>query len=61
MYFPFGDQFGDISRTPCVLVKLYVRPLSAGTEKISPRASNKARFPLGEIAALSTKSLTFLK
>ena len=61
IYFPLGDQLGNISRIPCVLVRLIVKPLSAGTVKISPRASNIARLPLGEISALSIKSATFLK
>jgi len=40
----------DLARDAVVRVKFDVA-LSAGTVKISPRASNTARAPVGEIAA----------
>ena len=51
MDFPLGDHPGSRSATAGVCVKLRTSPFSAGTEKISPRASNTARIPDGEIAA----------
>ena len=38
--------------TPGVEVRLRVSPFSAGTVRISPRASNSARAPVGEMCAL---------
>ena len=49
MDLPLGDQAGERSLTPGVFVRLRGSPFSAGTVTISPRNSNAARAPLGEI------------
>ena len=46
---PSGDQAGVRSAAPEVRVRFLTSPFSAGTVKISPRASNTARLPEGEI------------
>src|SRR5438874_3850666 len=53
---PSGDHDGSRSATAGVCVRLRTSPFSAGTVKISPRASNTARAPEGEIPALDRKS-----
>src|SRR5215831_16516593 len=45
---PSGDQTGFRSCVPGDFVRLRQSPLSAGTVKMSPRASNAARTPVGE-------------
>ncbi len=53
---PSGDQAGARSAAPLVMVRSRTSPFSAGTVKISPRASNTARLPVGERAAFSIRS-----
>ena len=48
---PSGDQAGNRSAAPDECVRLRTAPCRAGTVKISPRASNTARCPVGEIPA----------
>src|SRR3954447_8957679 len=48
---PSGDQRGYRSATPDERVTLTTAPNSAGTVNTSPRASNRARFPVGDTAA----------
>ena len=45
---PSGDQAGERSCAPGVLVRLRASPFSAGTVTISPRNSNAARAPDGD-------------
>src|SRR5437879_4406939 len=45
---PSGDHAGLRSFAPGVLVRLRISPFSAGTVRISPRASNTARVPVGD-------------
>ena len=52
---PSGDQIGFLSFTPTLLVRFRMSPFSSGTDKISPRASNTARCPEGEISADSMR------
>ena len=47
--------------TPVVFVRLRASPFSAGTERISPRASKTARAPVGESDPLRMRSPTFCK
>src|SRR5512141_2563769 len=49
---PSGDQRGYRSATPEDRVRFATAPCSAGTENRSPRASNTARLPAGDTAAL---------
>ena len=58
---PSGDQAGLRSITPGVLVRFRASPFSSGTVMISPRPSNTARTPLGEIDALVRRVATFTK
>ncbi len=58
MLWPSGDQAGVRSAAPDVRVRLRMSPFSEGTVKISPRASNTARTPLGESAAMRIRSPT---
>ena len=51
MRLPSGDQAGDRSAAPVVLVRLRASPFSAGTVTISPCTSKTARAPAGEIDA----------
>jgi DNA-directed RNA polymerase subunit beta' len=51
MDFPSGDHAGSRSATAVVLVRFRTSPFSAGTVRISPRASKTARTPVGETAA----------
>src|SRR5215470_2791690 len=51
MDLPSGDHTGDRSCAPTVLVRLRESPFSAGTVTISPRNSNTALAPVGEIEA----------
>src|ERR1035441_5804955 len=44
---PSGDQEGHLSWAPELFVRLRTGPFSMGTVKMSPRAENKARSPLG--------------
>ncbi len=44
---PSGDQDGHLSCAPDECVRLRVGPFSIGAVKISPRAENRARSPLG--------------
>src|SRR5213596_1793541 len=44
---PSGDHEGHLSCAPDECVRLRVGPFSIGAVKISPRAENKARSPLG--------------
>ena len=44
--------------TPGVDVRFRVSPLSAGTVRISPRASKTARAPVGEMCALASRRET---
>ena len=44
---PSGDQEGHLSCAPDECVKFRVAPFSIGAVKISPRAENNARSPLG--------------
>ena len=48
---PSGDHDGARSCAPGVFVRLRASPFSAGTVRISPRNSNTARAPVGEMAA----------
>src|SRR5215831_5812724 len=48
---PSGDQAGDRSCTAVDFVRLRESPLSVGTVKMSPRAENTARTPVGDSAA----------
>src|SRR5437868_2651767 len=59
IHFPSGDQAGSRSIMLVVCVKLRASPLSAGAEKISPRASKTARAPVGEIAKFEILVPTF--
>src|SRR5712692_1620449 len=52
MYLPSGDHAGSRSATPDVFVRLRISPFFAGTVKTSPRASNRARLPLGDSVPL---------
>src|SRR6202035_4223188 len=61
IHLPSGDQDGSRSAAAAVRVKFRVLPFSAGTVKISPRASKTARAPPGEIAAAVILSATFSK
>ena len=58
MLWPSGDQRGSRSITPVVCVRLRGSPFSAGTVMISPRASNTARTPFGEMSAFSSRLAT---
>src|SRR5438874_1174156 len=49
---PSGDHAGSRSATPGERVTLRVSPLEAGTVKMSPRASNATRTPVGDRAAV---------
>src|SRR5678816_4822570 len=44
---PSGDQLGHLSCAPDESVRFRVGPFSIGALKISPRAANTARSPLG--------------
>src|SRR4026209_2557355 len=44
---PSGDQLGHLSCAPDECVRLRVGPFSIGALKMSPRAENTARSPLG--------------
>src|SRR5438034_8576184 len=44
---PSGDQEGHLSCAPDECVKFRVAPFSIGAVKMSPRAENNARSPLG--------------
>src|SRR5438270_14026820 len=44
---PSGDHMGHLSCAPDECVRFRVGPFSIGAVKISPRAENKARSPLG--------------
>ena len=48
IFVPSGDQMGVRSATPDELVRSRQVPLSVGTVMTSPRASNRARTPVGE-------------
>ena len=48
MWRPSGDHAGARSAAPEVRVRLRQSPSSAGTVKMSPRASKRARTPVGE-------------
>src|SRR5262245_35180179 len=56
---PSGDQRGYRSATPDERVTFTTAPNSAGTVSTSPRASNTARFPVGETEAKSINDSTF--
>ena len=58
MCVPSGDQAGARSALPLLAVRLRTSPFSAGTVKISPRASNTARLPVGDSATFCTRSTT---
>ena len=53
--FPSGDQAGFRSATPGVPVRFRQSPFSAGTVKMSPRASITARLPVGDSEALKIR------
>ena len=55
---PSGDHAGSRSAEPLERVRLRVSPFSAGSEKISPRASTSTRLPLGEISRLVIRPAT---
>src|SRR6185503_4101599 len=57
---PSGDHTGPRSCAPGLWVRLRKSPFSAGTVKISPRASNATRIPVGESVALRIMLATFL-
>jgi hypothetical protein len=59
MDFPSGDQTGSRSKTPGEFVRLRGSPFSAGTVRISPRASKTARAPFGEMSAFRKRFATF--
>src|SRR5277367_1281575 len=59
MLFPSGDHAGYRSSAPGVFVKFRMSPFSAGTVRISPRASNTALKPVGEMSALRIRFATF--
>ena len=46
---------------PGELVRLRISPFSAGTVRISPRAPNTARKPVGEMSELEILFATFKK
>src|SRR5882672_9494141 len=52
---PSGDHAGHLSCAPDECVKLRVGPFSMGAVKISPRAANRARSPLGLSPTASMK------
>src|SRR5436305_1531239 len=52
---PSGDHRGHFSCAPEVLVRLRTGPFSTGAEKMSPRAPNSTRSPLGLSATDSTR------
>src|SRR5262245_50753773 len=52
---PSGDHEGSRSRDPGECVRLRASPCSAGTVKMSPRASRTARFADGDRSALLMK------
>src|SRR3989442_12628661 len=52
---PSGDQAGERSTTAGVRVRARLSPFFAGTVKMSPRASNTARAPVGEMSAFWMK------
>jgi hypothetical protein len=58
MLCPSGDHTGSRSITLVLLVRLRGSPFSAGTVRISPRASKTARAPLGEISAFRSRLAT---
>ena len=55
---PSGDQAGVRSASPDVVVSARQSPFSAGTEKMSPRASIATRLPVGESAAAAIRPAT---
>ncbi len=57
--FPSGDHDGLRSITPGVSVRLRTSPFSAGTVRISPRASKSARIPVGDTRGLIRRWPTF--
>src|SRR5512138_1435040 len=52
---PSGDQRGHLSCAPEVFVRLRAEPFSMGAVKISPRAANRTRSPLGLRSASSIR------
>ena len=60
MRVPSGDHTGLRSCTPLLCVRLRAVPFSAGTVKMSPRASKAARTPVGDSTALRTMLATLL-
>src|SRR5258705_7253351 len=58
MDLPSGLQAGSRSALPDALVRLRASPFSAGTVKISPRASTAARLPVGDSASDDTRVVT---
>ena len=57
-YFPSGDHAGSRSADPLEWLRSRTSPFSAGTVKISPRASTATRLPVGEIARLLIRPVT---
>src|ERR1700754_1869116 len=55
---PSGDHAGAITDAPLVRVMLRTSPFSAGTVKISPRASTAARLRVAESAMLVIRAVT---
>src|SRR5262245_43966868 len=55
MYLPSCDHAGSRSADALECVRLRTSPLSVGIVKTSPRASTRARLPVGEIAMLATR------
>src|SRR5216684_476209 len=58
---PSGDQAGERSFAPGVLVRLRSSPFSRGSVKISRRYSKAARAPDGETATLRMYFFPFTK
>ncbi len=50
IFFPSGDQRACLSWAPELLVRLRTGPFSTGTVNTSPRATKRARSPLGDRA-----------
>ena len=60
-FWPSGDHDGSRSATAGERVRLRTSPFSAGTVRISPRASNATRLPPGDSAGAPSFFSTFAK
>src|SRR5438034_346214 len=57
-YLPSGDHAGSRSADPLECVRFRTSPFSAGTVKISPRASARIRLPVGERLRFVIRAVT---